>query len=293
MDLTSRQTVKALLEKYNIRPSKKLGQNFLIRKNILDRIVQAARLTKKDIVLEVGSGMGALTQELAKVAGKVIAIEKDKKLALMLKQEISEYQNVEMLEADIMINSHLLLIINNKLSIINDKLSMINRYKVVANLPYNIALAVIRKFVEIEHPPKMMILMLQKEVAQKICAKKSSLPKIAIQFYANSEILFYVPKKSFLPMPKVDGAVIKIFDIQKNIPKVDKNLFFKILKAGFTHPRKTILNNLCLSLKLKKEKTNYWLKTSKINSQKRPEDLALKDWLSLTRNSKLLFNMIQ
>jgi len=273
MDLTKEKTIKSLFRKRNFRPLKKLGQNFLIDKNILDKIILASRLTNKDIVLEIGPGIGTLTQALALKAKKVIAIEKDKKLALILKQTLLKYQNVEIIWDDIL-----------KASFINDKLPMINNCKVVANLPYNIALAVIRKFIEEKNPPETMILMLQKEVAEKICSQKSSLPKIAIEFYAKPKILFYVPKDCFWPQPKVDGAVIKITDIQKNVPKVNKDLFFKILKAGFASPRKTILNNLSKSLKLDKEKTTQWLKNSSISPQKRPENLTLKDWLNLANS---------
>jgi 16S rRNA (adenine1518-N6/adenine1519-N6)-dimethyltransferase len=207
-----------------------------------------------------------LTQELAKQAKKVMAVEKDKNLINVLKNNTSKYQNLQILQGDIMINYHL---------------SLIDDYKIVANLPYNIALAVIRKFLEEKNPPQTMVLMLQKEVAQRICSKKSSLSKITVEFYAKPEILFYVPKTSFWPAPKVDGAVIKITDIQKSIPNVDKELFFKILKIGFSHPRKTILNNFSQGLKLEKEKISQWLKNANVPCQKRPEELVLKQWTKL------------
>ncbi len=265
------QKTKEYLKKHNIRASKKLGQNFLIDKNILDKIIQSSHLTKNDIVLEIGAGIGTLTRELAETAKKVIAIEKDKRLVELLKISLAKFKNLEILQGDIM-----------KFLPPPEK-----NYKIVANLPYNIALPIIRKFIEEKNSPQEMILMLQKEVAQKICSGKSSLPKIAIELYAKSEILFFVPKESFWPMPKVDGAVIKITDIQKNVPKVDKDLFFKILKAGFAHPRKTILNNLSKKLDIEKEKVNSWLENSKINPKKRAEDLTLKNWLTLVQNSKL------
>ncbi len=277
MNLSSEQAVKALFKKDNIRPLKKLGQNFLIDKEILDKIIQAAQLSEQNTVLEIGPGVGVLTQGLAKKTRKVIAVEKDKKLTAILKQNFLKKQNVEIVEGDIL-----------RLSIAQlFDCPIVKDYKVVSNLPYNIALPVIRKLVEEKNPPKMMILMLQKEVAQKICAKKSSLPKIAIELYAKSEILFYVPKELFWPQPKVNGAVIKVTDIQKNALEIDKNLFFKILKAGFAHPRKTILNNLYSVLKLEKEKTRQWLNNSDISPKNRAEDLTLKNWLSLLRNFDL------
>ncbi len=266
MNPTLEQTTKEFLKKHNIRPLKKLGQNFLIDKTILDKIILASQLTKDDIVLEIGPGIGTLTQELARTADRTVAVEKDKQLVKLLKTNLTEFKNLEIIESDI----------------IKFSPPFKHNYKIIANLPYNIALLIIRKFIEEKNPPKEMILMLQKEVAQKICSEKSSLPKIAIELYAKSKILFFVPKESFFPIPKVDGAVIKIFDIQKNVPKIDKDLFFKILKTGFAHPRKTILNNLSKKLEMRKEKVNSWLKNSKINPQKRPEDLKLKEWINLT-----------
>jgi len=267
MNISLEQTTKEFLKKYNIRASKKLGQNFLIDKNILAQIIQASELTKDDVVLEIGPGIGTLTRELAIVAKKVVAIEKDKNLASILEKTLP---SIEVLQQDVL---------TSDLSIKN--------YRVVANLPYNIALPIIRKFIEHKNPPKEMILMLQKEVARKICAQKSSLPKIAIELYAKTKILFYVPKESFFPIPKVDGAVIKISNIQKNVPKVDKNLFFKILKAGFAHPRKTILNNLSKKLEIEKQETKKWLEKCDISPQYRPENLNLKNWLTLTYNFSL------
>lgn len=298
MNTTFEQTTKEFLEKYNIRASKKLGQNFLIDKHILDKIIQASELTKSNVIVEIGPGIGTLTEELAKVVSKVIAIEKDSKLSKILKKKMLQYQNVEIIEDDIMSwpVSPTLPAGGGKRGLRGAKegerreLKESERrvewsnYNIVANLPYNIALPIIRKFVEHKNPPKKMILMLQKEVAQKICDKKSSLPKIAIELYAKSEILFFVPKESFFPMPKVDGAVIKISDIQKNVPNIDKALFFKILKAGFAHPRKTILNNLSKKLDIEKQEAKKWLEKCDISPQYRPENLNLKNWIKLVNS---------
>jgi len=239
-----------------MKPLKKLGQNFLIDKTIINKIVKNACLTKQDIVLEIGPGLGALTKELVKHSKKVIAIEKDKRLIPFLKK----LNNAEIMENDVL-----------KYEIPDFK------YKIVANLPYNIGLKIIRKFIEANNPPLEMIVMVQKEVAQKICSSKSSLPKIAVSFFAEAEILFFVPKTCFYPQPKVDGAVMKIKNIQKNTPDVNQELFFKILRKGFSFPRKTILNNL----KQFKTDTLKWLKKAGISPLKRPEDLKLEDWVKL------------
>ena len=276
MDLTNKDTIKKLLKDNNLPTLKKFGQNFLVEKNILEKIIESACLKKDDIVLEIGPGLGVLTKELAAKCQKVIAIEKDKRIINLLKQNLAGFDNVEIVEADIL-----------KLDYCRCQTSTLCRcltstardYKIVANLPYNIALPVIRKFIETENPPQEMILMLQKEVGEKLCSKKGSLPKIAVEFYAKAELLFKVPKTAFYPQPKVDGAVIRITKIQKNLPKINEKLFFKILKTGFSYPRKTILNNLS-KLKEKKD-TEIWLKKAGIDPIKRPENLLLADWVKL------------
>jgi len=288
MDLTNKETIKKLL-KDNLLPAlKKFGQNFLIDKSILEKIIESAQLKKDDIVLEIGPGLGVLTKELAKKCEKVIAIEKDKRIIDLLKQNLQSFNNIEIIEADVLdifedadFEAHDHQRERFSLSFSSKKTGLVGvkRYKIVSNLPYNIALPIIRKFIEAENPPQKMILMLQKEVAEKLCSEKGSLPKIAIEFYAKTHFLFNVPKAAFYPQPKVDGAIIKITKIQQNLPKVNKKLFFKILKIGFSYPRKTILNNLS-KLKGKKD-AGIWLKKSCIEPKKRPENLTLTDWVKL------------
>ncbi|MBU1045584.1 ribosomal RNA small subunit methyltransferase A [Patescibacteria group bacterium] len=278
MDLCSKQTIKSLLKNSNISPSKKLGQNFLIDGGIIDKIIGFADLNNQDTVLEIGPGLGCLTQALAQKAKQVVAIEKDPKLLEVLKNNLRELDNVKIIFGDIL---GIEIQNPNVKCQIKSKIPISNKYKVVANLPYNIALPVIRRFIEATTPPQLMILMIQKEVAQKICGEKSCLPKIAVEMFAKPEILFFVPKKSFFPEPKVDGAVIKISEIRDKNPKMDKELFFKIVKAGFAHPRKTILNNLSKELNIPKNDTAQWLEKANIPGPKRPEDLNLQEWIKL------------
>ncbi len=282
MNLSDKETVKEILKEKSFRPSKKFGQNFLIDEKTTDKIIEFSQITKEDIVIEIGPGLGVLTSKLAQFSKKLIAVEKDKKLVKILKSRFANNSKVKFLEKDI-----LKLSINSLL----DGLT-IKRYKVVANLPYNIALPVIRKFIEAEQPPEEMVLMLQKEVGQKICSKKSSLPKIAIEFYSQATLLFNVPKELFWPQPKVDGAVIKISHIQKNIPDVNKELFFKILKAGFSSPRKTILNNLSRQLDIEKEKLRKILLNCNIPPKKRGHELDFDSWVRLS-NSFSDLNMLK
>jgi 16S rRNA (adenine1518-N6/adenine1519-N6)-dimethyltransferase len=272
MNLTSPTAIKQLLSKYETRPSKRLGQNFLIDKNILDKIINAANIKSDDIVLEVGPGIGTLTQELAKKSTRVIAVEKDKTMIEILKETLKDFKNVEVIHADI-------LKIFNKFS----------NYKVVANIPYYLTSPLIRKFLESENQPSTMILMLQKEVAQRICSKppRMSLLAVSVQFYTNAKIISYVSKNCFWPAPKVDSAIIKITPVKKR--DVSADLFFKIVKAGFVQPRKQLVNNLTTlkslnGVKLTKEQISEWLLKNKINPNQRAETLDISDWINLIKS---------
>jgi len=262
-----REYLKLLIRQFKIKPKKRLGQHFLVDFYLLKKISNRIK-PKGEVIVEVGAGLGFLTELLAQEAKRVIAIEKDPSLVLALKERLKNFQNVEILEMDV-------------LDFSPDTFLKGISYKAVGNLPYNISLPVIRLFLETKHQPKEIIFLIQKEVAQKICAKKSNLPKIAVEFYGKPKILFYIPKNSFFPPPKVDGAVIQVKDIHKGIPGVDKDLFFKVVKAGFTHPRKTILNNLSSELKLNKGKVSILLRKININTSLRAEDLSLQEWLNL------------
>lgn len=273
MNLFSKHILKNLLKKKKIYPKKKLGQNFLISKKILNKIIAEANLDLKDVVLEIGAGTGTLTQLLAKKVKKVIAIEKDKKIIKILKEQIKNFKNVEILQSDILKDYNLLL---NKSK----------KYKLVANLPYYISSPIIRTFLESSNPPQLMVLIIQKEVAEKICANPPKLSKLAIfcQFYGTPKIISIVSKKFFWPQPKVDGAIIKISQIQKNLPKIDKSLFSKIVKAGFSQPRKQLLKNLARELNLSRETIKKWMLKNQINLQQRAESLTLKNWINLVKS---------
>ena len=273
MNLTSKKIIKGLLKKHSLQPVKRLGQHFLVDKKILRKIIRVANLKSEDIVLEVGPGTGNLTQELAKMAKKVVAIEKDPKMVEILKKTLKNFKNIEIIQGDI-------------LKIKNLKLEVKN-YKIVANIPYYLTSPLIRKFLESGNPPKEMILMVQKEVAQRICAKPPmmNLLAISVQFYAKPEIISFVSKKSFWPQPKVDSTIITIVPRQFRIQvsRQFRERFFRIVKAGFSQPRKQILNNLTKGLKLDKEAVRAWLEKNKISPLQRAETLTVKDWILLTK----------
>lgn len=273
MNLISKQTIKKLLEDYNIRPSKRLGQNFLVNKTILKKIIDASNISPKDTIVEIGPGLGTLTIELARQAKKVITVEKDRMLCGILKEilKTKEIKNVKVVNKDI-------LQISNQASSSN--------YKIVANLPYYITSPVIRKFLEAENKPRLMILMVQKEVAQRIVASppKMNLLTVAVQFYAEPKIIDYVSKKSFWPIPKVDSAILRIVPRNKmELSGINTEKFFMVVKAGFSSKRKQLINSLSKSLALKKEIVENILNKININPKSRAEMLTIKNWLDIYR----------
>lgn len=280
MDLTSKKDIKDLLKKHSVSPSKGLGQNFLIKRSVFWSIIECSEISNKDTIVEVGPGVGNLTIFLSEKAKKVIAIEKDKKMIEILKETLKERKNVQVLLKDIL---------KTELSVFSLK-----DYKVVANLPYYVTSPVIRKFLEEEKKPEILVLMLQKEVAQRICASppKMSLLSVSVQFYGKPKIHSYVSKESFWPSPKVDSAVLKITPFEKR--GIDSGLFFKIVKTGFSHPRKQLVNNLLAlpfgddNVKLNKDKIKSWLLKNNIEPKTRAEGLSVENWIDLTKSLNLL-----
>lgn len=270
---------KELLKKSKISPSRGLGQNFLVNRRILKKIIGLSGLSKNDIVLEIGPGTGILTLELAKNAKKVISVEKDLRIIPVLKEALKEVKNVEIIQGDI------LKIIPRQ----NNYWWGNKNYKVIANIPYYLTSPLIRKLLEAKNRPREIILMVQKEVAQRICAQppKMNLLAVSVQFYAYPKILSYVSKESFWPKPKVDSAIIRIVPGKKHQKINNINLFFKIVRAGFSQPRKQIINNLSNGLKWSKEDIRGWLLKNNISPASRPENLTLGDWQSMVKSYKM------
>jgi 16S rRNA (adenine1518-N6/adenine1519-N6)-dimethyltransferase len=293
--------LKTILKKYDLKPNKLLGQNFLIDRAVLEKIIGAADLSKKDTVLEVGPGLGILTEELAKRAGEVIAVEKDKRLVSFLQKRFDRVKNIDILQGDAM-----------KFNSPQPPLKLrggegeLYHYKLVANIPYYLTSHLIRKFLEAKNPPREMILMVQKEVAQRICANppEMSLLAVSVQFYAEPKIMSFVSKKSFWPRPKVDSAIIKI--TPRNLPPLQRGIegdlktitkilpnpplpkegtehFFRIVHAGFSHPRKQLINNLNSDLKIDRAKIAAALKKIGLAPEQRAETLSVEDWIKLTK----------
>ena len=265
MDLTNILELKKLMRTYGAWPNKDLGQHFLTDKNVLEKIIETADVGKSDVVVEIGPGLGILTRELAKRAKKVYAIEIDPKIAEILSTSCVGCRNLNILRQDVR----------------KFDPQGIGRYKVVANLPYYITSHVIRKFLEAKNKPQTLTVLIQREVAERICAKpgRMSLLSIAVQFYGIPEIAELVSPLAFFPSPKVYSAVLKIKVVKEPLfEDVDRRIFFRLVKAGFGEKRKMIANSMSGSLNLDKNLISQLLRRAGVEPMLRPERLTLDNW---------------
>lgn len=282
-----------------MQPKKSLGQNFLRDGEVLRKIIKAADLSEADNVIEIGPGEGALSAELIKRVGRLIMIEKDDKLAedIAGKFQISNYKN-QTLSTGRQVNTKLKNVgIKDRSFVINSDVLDINLpeifeindfkdYKIVANIPYYITSPIIRLFLETKYRPKEMILMVQREVAERICAKpgQMSILSVSVQYYATPEILFYVGRRSFFPVPEVDSAIIRITPNAKSEKhKEETRQFFRVVKAGFLAKRKLLVNNLASSLHLEKEVVSRILLKAGLKPTQRAQELSVEDWGKIAR----------
>lgn len=249
-----------------------LGQHFLNNPKIAEQIVQSANIQEDEIILEIGPGEGFLTEKIYPKAKKIIAIELDNKLRDALQDKFQNKENIHIIFDDILkVNLPKLL-----------KEGGVENYKVIANIPYYITSKIIRLFLETQMQPTELILMIQKEVAERIVAPKGkmSILSASVQYYAQAEILFDVTKENFNPPPQVDSSIIKIFNIKKTNPEEDKK-FFKVVRAGFCARRKTLINNLSNSFHLDKKIIEEKLAQINISSNVRAQELSIEDWKKL------------
>lgn len=271
---------KRLLRHFDLQARKGLGQHFLIDGEVLQLIASAAELTPADVIVEVGPGLGVLTKELARQAGWVIAIELDDKLAALLQQTLAPFDNVTIINDDVLQIEPGALLNQPKARFPQ----AINSYKVVANLPYYITSPVLRHFLEASAKPQTMIVMVQKEVAEAIAAKpgQMSLLSVSVQLYGEPRIISYVPAQCFYPAPEVDSAILRI-DLypQPAVAVDDEGSFFGLVRAGFAAPRKQIGNSLAQGLGRQKGEVLPLLERANIASQRRAETLTLGEWARL------------
>ena len=249
-----------------------LGQNFLINEHAVGELVEAANISKNDVVVEVGPGTGIVTRELAKRAKKVIAIEKDPRVIPILQKELRGIDNVKIINQDI-------------LKFNPDSYSLqLTAYSLVGAPPYYLTSRLFRHFLEnTQVQPIHIALIIQKEVAAKIVAKPphSNLLAISVQLYGKPKIIKTIPKSAFWPRPKVDSAILVIKDIHK--PKINEDKFFKIVRAGFSSPRKQLITNLVQKLELSRTKIEHLLKKLNIEPSRRAQTLTIDEWISLTK----------
>ncbi|MCX6763026.1 MAG: 16S rRNA (adenine(1518)-N(6)/adenine(1519)-N(6))-dimethyltransferase RsmA [Candidatus Moranbacteria bacterium] len=254
---------------------KSLGQNFLTDENIARKIVESANLSSTDNVLEIGPGEGILTGCLAESGTHVLAIEIDRNLENILIKKFPKNRNIKIIFSDILKANLPKLIEENNFQ----------NYKVVANLPYYITSKILRLLLETKFPPKEMILMVQKEVGKRIVAQdeKESILSISVKFYADPEILFEVPRENFEPAPVVDSAVIRI-KRKKDVPEIDIQKFFSLVKAGFSAKRKMLANNLSSALSISKDELSERMQKAGLAPTVRAEKLKVEDWTKLCKN---------
>lgn len=267
-----------IIKKYNFTLSKKYGQNFLIDSNILDMIVAAADIKEDDTVLEIGPGLGSLTQRLASKAKKVVAIEIDKLLIPILNETLSDYNNIVVLNEDIL---------KTDIGEIIDKYAKAGSIKVVANLPYYITTPIVMKLLEGHYPVESITVMVQKEVAERMQAVAGSKDygalSIAVAYYCAVYMVGVISPNCFIPKPKIESAVIKLVLGEKYLKAVDEKMLFKIIRASFNQRRKTLQNGLLNSpeLNLNKESIVQVFKEMGLERNIRGETLELRDFIEL------------
>ena len=269
-------TIKDILHRHGFTFSKALGQNFLINPSVCPRMAELSGAGEGVGVIEVGPGIGVLTNELCKLADKVVAIELDKRLLPVLDETLAEYDNIKVINADV------LELDLNKL--IADEFPGME-VVICANLPYYITSPVIMKLLEDRLPVTAITVMVQKEAAQRICApvgsRESGAVTVSVNYYAEPSLQFHVSAGSFMPAPKVDSAVIRL-DIREDPPvEVDEKSFFKVVKAAFSQRRKVISNSLSSGLKLSKDEINGILERAGVPANARAEKLSLEDFAKI------------
>ena len=270
--IASPEVVHYICKRFDIKMSKKLGQNFLIKRGIVDEIVHAAELTVGEPVLEVGPGIGTLTQGLAQSGADVTAIELDRRLLEVLDTTLASYDNVRIIHGDVL-KLDVPTIMNHK------------PFKVVANLPYYITTPIIMSLLESKLPIERLVVMVQKEVALRMIAKPGTKDygalSVAVQYYTEPDIVLDVPPKSFLPAPAVTSSVIRcVLRDKPPVDVIDEKLFFRVVKAGFAQRRKTFSNTM-KTTGLSKDRIEELLAKANIDGQRRGETFTLQEFADI------------
>jgi len=265
--------IPALLKQFGLRPSKGLGQNFLQDEGALQDIIASAGITPEDDILEIGPGLGNLTRHLALAGHSVTAVELDKALFPALKRVVAPYQNIRLMQGDI-------------LRLDPAGLMKSPNYLVVANIPYYITSALLRHLLESGGHPKRLVLTVQEEVAERICAEpgKMSLLSLSVQVYGTPSIVAHIPAEAFYPAPKVDSAVLRVEILpEPAIPTALLETFFSLIKAGFSQKRKTLRNSLSGGLGIAPAGAEKMLAEAGLDPMRRAETLSMEEWERLCK----------
>ncbi|WP_297134619.1 16S rRNA (adenine(1518)-N(6)/adenine(1519)-N(6))-dimethyltransferase RsmA [Terrisporobacter sp.] len=284
--LSSHKATKEVVQKHNFKFSKSLGQNFLIDTNVIDRILEGARVQEGDYVIEVGPGIGTLTKEMGRTAEKVVAIEIDKTLIPILEETLSDFPNIEVINQDIL-----------KVDVqelVKEKLNG-GPVKLIANLPYYITTPIVMKFLEEDIPVTDIVVMVQKEVADRMNAQPNSKDygalSVAVQYYCETEIVAKAPRHMFMPQPNVDSTVIGLHVREERKYHVDnEEVFFKTVKASFGQRRKTLLNSLGGLGFLNKDEIRRALQEANIDEKRRGETLSIDEFALLANAVNKIHN---
>ena len=284
--LSSHKATKEVVQKHNFKFSKSLGQNFLIDTNVIDRILEGARVQEGDYVIEVGPGIGTLTKEMGRTAQKVVAIEIDKTLIPILEETLSDFPNIEVINQDILKV--------NVQELVKEKLNG-GPVKLIANLPYYITTPIVMKFLEEDIPVTDIVVMVQKEVADRMNAQPNSKDygalSVAVQYYCDTEIVAKAPRHMFMPQPNVDSTVIGLHVREERKYNVDnEDIFFKTVKASFGQRRKTLLNSLGGLGFLSKDQIKIALQEANIDEKRRGETLSIEEFASLSNAVNRIHN---
>ena len=284
--LSSHKATKEVVQKHNFKFSKSLGQNFLIDTNVIDRILEGARVQEGDYVIEVGPGIGTLTKEMGRTAEKVVAIEIDKTLIPILEETLADFPNIEVINQDIL-----------KVDVQELVKAKLNggTVKLIANLTYYITTPIVMKFLEEDIPVTDIVVMVQKEVADRMNAQPNSKDygalSVAVQYYCDTEIVAKAPRHMFMPQPNVDSTVIGLHVREERKYNVDnEDIFFKTVKASFGQRRKTLLNSLGGLGFLSKDQIKIALQEANIDEKRRGETLSIEEFASLSNAVNRIHN---
>jgi 16S rRNA (adenine1518-N6/adenine1519-N6)-dimethyltransferase len=284
-DLTDLGTLRSVLRRFGMQPTKALSQNFLVDREVLEAIVDAADLTPQTNVLEVGAGTGVLTRELVQRAGKVVAVEVDTRALPLLQESVGEAKNLKLLTADVMRLTPAQLV-----DAFGHEPTRQLQYEIVANLPYHLTSHFLQHFLEYPLPPQSFTLLLQREVAERIAAEPGdmSLLALSVQVYGEPTIVATVPKTAFWPVPTVDSAILRIDRREKpRWSNAVRDQCFRLAKLGFAHRRKTLVNSLRGGLRLTPAAIASAIAGCKLASTVRAQELRLEDWAALVKALEL------